>query len=72
VSLVVKVPLAIGEFFFYFIFVTLGVCDSINKEFTMKNFFKVVAVLALAVVLVHFIGWVSGIALCGGFMLGRS
>jgi hypothetical protein len=38
----------------------------------MKNFFKVVAVLALAVVLVHFIGWVSGIALCGGFMLGKS
>ena len=39
---------------------------------TMKNFIRTLAVIVVAVVCVHFFGWMVGIALVGGYMWGTS
>ena len=39
-------------------------------EDTMKNFFRTIAVIAVAFVGIHFFGWMVGIALVGGYIWG--
>ena len=36
----------------------------------MKNFFRTVAVIIVAIACVHFLGWMVGLALVGGYVWG--
>lgn len=36
----------------------------------MKNFFRTVAVIIVAGLLIHFFGWLVGLALVGGYIWG--
>ena len=36
----------------------------------MKNFFRTVAVIVVAIACVHFFGWMVGLALVGGYVWG--
>lgn len=38
----------------------------------MKKFIRTLAVIVVAVVCVHFVGWMVGIALLGGYIWGSS